>query len=398
MKKNSLMRYIDSCVSNIARKIQDEFDESKHPRDKGGKFTSKGGEGAGGGASEADNTKNATPEVDKEVYSRVSKKYDEKLDEIYEQSSDYEEYAQKAIKYLETASHETAGGDAAAAWNYGKGTTAEQAKAAFNKMIEEIKNSRPFDEQIDKEVYTRVSKKHDDKLDELYETSSDYEEYKQKAVEYLENALDETTDGDVEVAYHYGKGISEEQAKDALHQMIEEIKNSKGSPFDEEENDVGYEEQERSPETDEKIKSEFEEGLDVVKQDADSEEEYRQKADEYLSWALDATAKTDEQAMENYGVSSKVVGDIVNKLRENLGSSSHYTETPEDKGKKQLESALKGWWTRADEMVEDLKDAGYDDVDYVNDELMYVSKDGVDYRVSLDKAGRTITAKRVEIV
>lgn len=52
MVKNSVMRFIDSCVGNIARKIEDEFDESKHPRDKGGKFTSKGGEGRGGGKEE----------------------------------------------------------------------------------------------------------------------------------------------------------------------------------------------------------------------------------------------------------------------------------------------------------------------------------------------------------
>lgn len=49
MIKNSVLKFIDSCVGSIARKIQDEFDESKHPRDKGGKFTSKGGEGRGGG-------------------------------------------------------------------------------------------------------------------------------------------------------------------------------------------------------------------------------------------------------------------------------------------------------------------------------------------------------------
>ena len=45
---NTFMKFIDSCVGAIARKVQDEFDESKHPRDKGGKFSSKGGEGRGG--------------------------------------------------------------------------------------------------------------------------------------------------------------------------------------------------------------------------------------------------------------------------------------------------------------------------------------------------------------
>lgn len=48
MIKNTLMKFIDSCVGNIARKIEDEFNESDHPRDKGGKFTSKGNEGRGG--------------------------------------------------------------------------------------------------------------------------------------------------------------------------------------------------------------------------------------------------------------------------------------------------------------------------------------------------------------
>lgn len=49
MIKNSLMKFIDSCVGNIARKIEDEFKESDHPRDKGGRFTFKGGEGRGEG-------------------------------------------------------------------------------------------------------------------------------------------------------------------------------------------------------------------------------------------------------------------------------------------------------------------------------------------------------------
>ena len=53
---NTFTKFIDSCVGAIARKVQDEFDENKHPRDKGGKFTSKGNEGRGGGASELEET------------------------------------------------------------------------------------------------------------------------------------------------------------------------------------------------------------------------------------------------------------------------------------------------------------------------------------------------------
>lgn len=51
---NTFTKFIDSCVGAIARKVQDEFDENKHPRDKGGKFSSKGGEGRGAGTSEYD--------------------------------------------------------------------------------------------------------------------------------------------------------------------------------------------------------------------------------------------------------------------------------------------------------------------------------------------------------
>lgn len=46
---NTFTKFIDSCVGAIARKVQDEFDESKHPRDKGGRFSSKGGKGKGEG-------------------------------------------------------------------------------------------------------------------------------------------------------------------------------------------------------------------------------------------------------------------------------------------------------------------------------------------------------------
>lgn len=59
MTKNSLMKFIDSCVGNIARKIEDEFRESDHPRDRGGKFTTKGGEGRGGGKQERSSSRKA---------------------------------------------------------------------------------------------------------------------------------------------------------------------------------------------------------------------------------------------------------------------------------------------------------------------------------------------------
>lgn len=51
-KMNKYNKFIDSVIGNIARKIEDEFNENDHPRDKGGKFTTKGGEGKGGAKEE----------------------------------------------------------------------------------------------------------------------------------------------------------------------------------------------------------------------------------------------------------------------------------------------------------------------------------------------------------
>ena len=83
MIKNSLMKFIDSCVGNIARKIEDEFNESDHPRDKGGKFTSKGsgsGSWSGGGGYKAG------PEGKK-----VSKISNDKADKLNEYAKRLEE-------------------------------------------------------------------------------------------------------------------------------------------------------------------------------------------------------------------------------------------------------------------------------------------------------------------
>lgn len=74
--KNETMKFIDSCVGNIARKIEDEFNENDHPRDKGGKFTSKGSEGKGG-ESEPDTAKtfHSAKQVGEEVKKDLREKY-----------------------------------------------------------------------------------------------------------------------------------------------------------------------------------------------------------------------------------------------------------------------------------------------------------------------------------
>ena len=70
-------KFIDSVVGNIARKIEDEFNEKDHPRDKGGKFTTKGGEGKGGAKDPIPETE--TEKAAKEEIGESSKSSSKKL-------------------------------------------------------------------------------------------------------------------------------------------------------------------------------------------------------------------------------------------------------------------------------------------------------------------------------
>lgn len=76
-------KFIDSVVGNIARKIEDEFNENDHPRDKGGKFTTKGGEGKGG------SKKELVPETETEKAAKeeLSEQKSNKNDQIAEKLS-----------------------------------------------------------------------------------------------------------------------------------------------------------------------------------------------------------------------------------------------------------------------------------------------------------------------
>lgn len=79
---NTFTKFIDSCVGAIARKVQDEFDESKHPRDKGGKFTRGSGSRSWSGGGDY----KAGPEGKK-----VSKISNEKADKLNEYATRLEE-------------------------------------------------------------------------------------------------------------------------------------------------------------------------------------------------------------------------------------------------------------------------------------------------------------------
>lgn len=103
MIKNSLMKFIDSCVGNIARKIEDEFNESDHPRDKGGKFTSKGNEGRGGGASKEEKSSSSKPakKVDAKASRHIHQVLEDEIRQIAENSADKDEFKYNLEAFLE---------------------------------------------------------------------------------------------------------------------------------------------------------------------------------------------------------------------------------------------------------------------------------------------------------
>ena len=79
--KMSYRNFIDSVVGNIARKIEDEFNESDHPRDKDGKF-----------ASDSTKEEDVIPETEVEKYA----KEEISETEIREDRAEYKQVAAKA--------------------------------------------------------------------------------------------------------------------------------------------------------------------------------------------------------------------------------------------------------------------------------------------------------------
>lgn len=100
---NTFTKFIDSCVGNIARKIEDEFNESDHPRDKGGKFTSKGNEGRGGGASKEEKSSSSKPakKVDAKASRHIHQVLEDEIRQIAENSADKDEFKYNLEAFLE---------------------------------------------------------------------------------------------------------------------------------------------------------------------------------------------------------------------------------------------------------------------------------------------------------
>ncbi len=216
MIKNSLMKFIDSCVGNIARKIEDEFRESDHPRDKGGKFTYKGGEGRGSvaGKQEKSSSRKAS-----------NGRGDDWMSENYEK-----EQLSTGNEGIDLE-NELMGED--------------DTRTGAMKQAENYKNvlNKPYLERVSpelaKEARTKIHQSLEDDIRQIAENSSDKDEFKYNLEAFLEdNVQDDMADTDERAADNFGYD------KETVHAVAEEMKgeiDSIADDFFEEDEDVSLE-------------------------------------------------------------------------------------------------------------------------------------------------------------
>lgn len=207
MTKNSLMKFIDSCIGNIARKIEDEFNESDHPRDKSGRFTRGSGSGSwsGGGGYKAG------PEGKK-----VSKISNEKADKLNEYS-----------KRLEEAGHDPKDIHAMNVQGDLRGM-----KNALKQYEAEKSSSRKVDPKASKHIHSVL----EDEIRQIAENSDDKEEFKINLGAFLEDYVqDDMADTDERATDNFGYD------KETVHAVAEEMKgeiDSTADDFFEEDDDT----------------------------------------------------------------------------------------------------------------------------------------------------------------
>ena len=123
----SYKKFIDSVIGNIARKIEDEFNENDHPRDKGGKFTSKGGEGKGG-------SKDPIPETETEKAAK--EELGEREQKLAAMKKEDEEFNKMSNELVEIASDLDTANDALRALGWDNDyDDLEQAHEALKEAI-----------------------------------------------------------------------------------------------------------------------------------------------------------------------------------------------------------------------------------------------------------------------
>lgn len=263
MIKNSLMKFIDSCVGNIARKIEDEFRESDHPRDKGGKFTSKGNEGRGGGKQEKSSSRKTS-----------NGRGDDWMSESYEK-----EQLSTGNEGIDLE-NELMGED--------------DTRTGAMKQAEHYKNTlnKPYLERVSpelaKEARTKIHQALEDDIRQIAENSADKEEFKINLDAFLEDYVqDDMADTDERAMDNFGYD------KETVHAVAEEMKgeiDSIADDFFEEDNDsvTGPEDRDYMNEEEEddensaskdvkSVRSAIDEELFELATTSESEEEFKSK-------------------------------------------------------------------------------------------------------------------------
>ena len=154
-------KFIDSVVGNIARKIEDEFNENDHPRDKGGKFTSKGGEGKGG-------SKDPIPETETEKAAK--EELGEREQKLAAMKKEDEEFNKMSNELVEIASDLDTANDALRA--LGWDNDYDDLEMAHEALKEAIKR----DPETAKELLENTPGRETDYDKELESASKDWEE------------------------------------------------------------------------------------------------------------------------------------------------------------------------------------------------------------------------------
>lgn len=214
MIKNSLMKFIDSCVGNIARKIEDEFRESDHPRDKGGKFTSKGGEGRGGGKKEKYSSGkpmniSVSAGGDTEGLEAEAEKYGVKA-ELGESSHGETSVKLSGSKedirrYLEEKF-------------YGSEEEAREFSPEAYEESEESSSSKPA-KKVDAKASRHIHQVLEDEIRQIAENSDDKDEFKINLGAFLEDYVtDDMADTDERAMDNFGYD------KETVHAVAEEMK------------------------------------------------------------------------------------------------------------------------------------------------------------------------------
>ena len=322
---NKWTRFIDSCVGDIARKIQDEFDESKHPRDKGGKFTSKGGEGRGGSTKESTNKKTKPVTMawtgTEEDAERLAKKH----------GIDYKLVPGKGedpYTYIEVS------GDNKKVKNFivNEGFDGDEKEAkkwvpeAFNESgTSSSKSAKKVNSEASKHIHSAL----EDDIRQIAEESADKDEFKYNLEAFLEDYVqDDYANTDERAMDNFGYD------KETVHAVAEEMKgeiDDIADDFFEEDDDdtsvTGPEDRDYMLEEDDDADVSLEQYKKNVSENFDGDEEY------------DVEARYDR---------AKFHSDQFKKLK-----NGEFYGTPKEKqlknyyrrlGIKKPEDAFKVWW------------------------------------------------------